>query len=106
MITISSSPIGSRSSRGWWRRWADPVSGRTLALWSNQPGLQVYSGNFLDGTITGKSGRLYRQGDGIALEPQLFPDAPNHGGFPSARLDPGETWRHRLRYVFGTAAGD
>ena len=80
----------------------DPVSGRGFELWSNQPGLQVYSGNHIDGTLIGKSGRVYRLGDGLALEPQLFPDAPNHAGFPSARLNPGETYRNVMTYRLTT----
>ncbi|KQT35222.1 aldose epimerase [Sphingomonas sp. Leaf412] len=79
-------------------RAVDPVSGRGFELWSNQPGLQFYSGNFFDGTITGKKGQIYRMGDSIAVEPQLFPDAPNRRDFPSARLDPGQTYRNVMTY--------
>lgn len=81
-------------------RMEDPVSGRMLELFTTEPGLQVYSGNFLDGTVTGKGDRIYRQGDGLALEPQVFPDAPNQPSFPSARLDPGETYRQISYYRF------
>ena len=77
-------------------RLEDPVSGRVLEVWSTEPGLQVYTGNFLDGTRVGKRGDLYRMGDGIALEPQKFPNAPNIPGFISARLDPGATYHHRM----------
>ncbi|HTY94530.1 MAG TPA: aldose epimerase family protein [Steroidobacteraceae bacterium] len=77
-------------------RLEDPLSGRVLEVFSTEPGLQVYTGNFLDGTLVGKHGHLYRMGDGIALEPQKFPDAPNHPGFVSARLDPGSTYHHRM----------
>ena len=80
----------------------DPESGRSLELWSNQPGLQFYSGNVLDGTVVGKSGRIYRAGDGLVLEPQLFPDTPNQPAFGSARLAPGETYRNVMIYRFGT----
>jgi aldose 1-epimerase len=73
-------------------RLEHPGSGRTLEVRSNQPGLQFYSGNFLDGTVAGKAGRLYRQGDAVALEPQCFPDTPNRPEFGSVRLDPGETY--------------
>ena len=62
------------------------MSGRSFELWSNQPGLQFYSGNFLDGTVVGKSGHIYREGDAIVLEPQQFPDTPNHPEFGSVRL--------------------
>lgn len=79
-------------------RVTDPGSGRTLTLATDQPGLQVYSGNFLDGRAIGKAGRAYRQSDGFALEPQLFPDTPNQPDFGSARLDPGETYRARIVY--------
>lgn len=81
-------------------RVSDPKSGRVLSLWSNQPGLQFYSGNFLDGTTSGKSGRIYRQGDAFALEPQLFPDTPNQPSFGSARLAPGQTYRNEMTYKF------
>ncbi len=83
-------------------RVADPVSGRVLEVLSDQPGIQFYSGNFLDATTVGKSGKLYRQGDAIALEPQLFPDAPNHPDFASARLDPGQTYHNTIVYHLTT----
>lgn len=79
-------------------RLEDPRSGRVLEVLSDQPGLQVYTGNFLDGTLIGKKGHLYRMGDGIALEPQLFPDTPNQPAFGSARVDPGQPYRHRMIY--------
>lgn len=78
----------------------DPASGREFELWSNQPGLQMYSGNFLDATSYGKSRRLYRQGDALVLEPQLFPDTPNHPDFGSARLAPGQQYRNTMTYRF------
>ncbi|MDF4002163.1 galactose mutarotase [Luteibacter sp. PPL552] len=81
-------------------RVTDPKSGRVLSLWSNQPGLQFYSGNFLDGTTSGKSHRIYRQGDAFALEPQRFPDTPNQPAFGSAKLMPGETYRNEMTYRF------
>jgi aldose 1-epimerase len=71
----------------------DPRSGRTLKIATDQPGLQFYSGNFLDGTLTGTSGRTYRQGDALCLETQHFPDSPNHPEFPSTVLRPGRTYR-------------
>jgi aldose 1-epimerase len=79
---------------------ADPRSGRTMEILSNQPGMQFYSGNFLDGTVSGKGGTIYRQGDGIALEPQIFPDTPNEPEFGSARLDPGKIYENRIVYRF------
>ncbi len=77
-----------------------PRSGRILELLTDQPGLQVYSGNYLDGSIPGKQGLLYRQSDAICLEPQVWPDAPNRPDFPSARLAPGDTYRHHTVYRF------
>lgn len=79
-----------------------PRSGRVLTLYSNQPGLQFYSGNFIDGTQVGMSGHIYRQGDAFVLEPQLFPDTPNHSNFPSARLAPGQTYHNEIVYQFST----
>ena len=79
-------------------RLVDPASGRMLEVLTTEPGLQFYTGNFLDGTLIGKHGHLYRMGDGIALEPQKFPDAPNHQNFISARVDPGKPYRHAMIY--------
>ena len=84
-------------------RLADPKTGRVLEVLSNQPGIQVYTGNFLDGTAIGRSGHAYRQGDGIAMEPQVFPDTPNQPAFGSARLDPGQTYRNVIVYRFSTS---
>lgn len=81
-----------------------PDTGRILDIYSNQPGIQLYTGNFLDGSAIGRSGHAYRQGDGIALEPQLFPDTPNQPSFGSARLDPGQTYRNTIVYRFSTTA--
>jgi aldose 1-epimerase len=81
-------------------RVEDPGSGRVLELWTNQPGVQFYAGNFLDGTVTGKYGRVHRQYDALCLEPQVYPNAPNRPDFPSARLDPGQTYRHFSLYRF------
>jgi aldose 1-epimerase len=77
-------------------------SGRVLELSTNQPGLQFYSGNFLDGSAVGKGSRLYRQSDALCLEPQTWPDTPNRADFPSARLDPGQLYRHETLYRFLT----
>uniref|UniRef100_UPI0035CAEA22 aldose epimerase family protein n=1 Tax=uncultured Sphingomonas sp. TaxID=158754 RepID=UPI0035CAEA22 len=85
-------------------RVEDPTTGRVMELSSNQPGVQLYTGNFLDGTAIGKSGHAYRQSDGIALEPQVFPDTPNQPAFGSARLDPGQTYRNVFTYRFSTSA--
>jgi aldose 1-epimerase len=88
-------------------RVEEPTTGRGFELLSNQPALQFYSGNFLDGTVIGKSGRVYRQGDALVLEPQLPPDVPNQPKLGSARLEPGATYRNVLVYrlfVNGTRA--
>jgi len=79
-------------------RLEDPRSGRVLEVLTDQPGIQVYTGNFLDGTLIGKNGHVYRMGDGIALEPQLFPDTPNHPAFGTARVGPDKPYRHRMIY--------
>ncbi|MCX7512800.1 aldose epimerase family protein [Frateuria sp. STR12] len=83
-------------------RVEDPRSGRVLTLSSAQPGLQFYSGNFLDGTTVGTGGHVYRQGDAFALEPQLYPDTPNQPAFGSARLEPGQAYRNLIVYRFTT----
>ncbi|MEU4925654.1 aldose epimerase family protein [Streptomyces yokosukanensis] len=80
----------------------DPGSGRTLKILTDQPGVQFYSGNFLDGTLVGPSGRTYRQGDGLALETQHFPDSPNEPSFPSTVLRPGRTYRTTTIHKFST----
>jgi aldose 1-epimerase len=81
----------------------DPSSGRELTMSTTEPGIQFYSGNFLDGTLYGTSGRQYRQGDGLALETQHFPDSPNHANFPSTVLRPGETYRSTTVNAFAVA---
>ncbi|WP_454884761.1 aldose epimerase family protein [Sphingomonas oryzagri] len=81
-------------------RVEDPITGRVMEVLSDQPGLQFYSGNFLDGTITGKSGHIYREGDAIVLEPQMFPDTPNRPEFGSVRLDPGQTYANHIVFRF------
>jgi aldose 1-epimerase len=73
-------------------RLYEPDSGRVLRVRTEEPGLQFYSGNFLDGTLVGSSGHVYRQGDGLALETQHFPDSPNQPQFPSTVLRPGEQY--------------
>jgi len=83
-------------------RVEDPSTGRVMELLTTAPGVQFYSGNFLDGTSMGKSGRIYRQGDALCLEPQVFPDAPNQKGFPTARLDPGKTYSNTMVLRFST----
>jgi len=75
-------------------RLYEPSSGRVLEMLTNQPGMQFYSGNFLDGSFIGKNGVAYVKYAGLCLEPQHFPDAPNHPNFPSTVLRPGEEYRH------------
>lgn len=84
-------------------RLEDPVSGRVLEVLSTEPGIQLYTGNFLDGTLRGKANHFYRMGDGIALEPQKFPDAPNQPGFVSARVDARKPYRHVMIYRLSVA---
>jgi aldose 1-epimerase len=83
-------------------RLEDPASGRVLEVLSTEPGVQFYTGNFLDGTFIGKHNHVYRMGDGVALEPQKFPDAPNEPGFVSARVDPGKPYVHVMIYRLST----
>ncbi|MEU1489278.1 aldose epimerase family protein [Streptomyces sp. NPDC005776] len=79
-----------------------PESGRVMKMYTTEPGMQLYTGNFLDGTLTGSSGRLYRQGDACCLEAQHFPDAPNQPAFPSTVLRPGRTYRTTTVHAFST----
>jgi aldose 1-epimerase len=74
----------------------DPKSGRKMELFSDQPGVQFYGGNFLGGSLTGKDGIAYGKRTGFCLETENFPDAPNQANFPSAVLRPGETYRHKM----------
>ena len=78
----------------------DPVSGRTMEMSVSAPGIQFYTGNFLDGTFFGKGQHSYRQGDSICLEPGVFPDSPNHADFPTSRLNPGQTYVNTMVYKF------
>lgn len=79
----------------------DARSGRVLEVYTNQPGVQVYTANKLTGAFAGHDGVVYRQSAGLALEPQDFPDAPHHPNFPSTVLRPGEVYRRFMRYRFG-----
>ena len=81
-------------------RLYEPQSGRVLEILTTEPGIQFYSGNFLDGSLTGKGGVVYHKYTGLCLEPQHFPDAPNHPNFPSTVLRPGETYKHVSKYRF------
>jgi aldose 1-epimerase len=83
----------------------DPSSGRELTITTTEPGLQFYSGNFLDGSLYGTSGHQYRQGDGLALETQHFPDSPNQPNFPSTTVVPGTPYASTTVYNFSTVGG-
>jgi len=79
----------------------EPTSGRTLQVSTTEPGVQFYAGNFLDGSVTGKSGHVYKHRYGFCLETQHFPDSPNKPQFPSTTLRPGETYRSRTVFRTG-----
>jgi len=79
----------------------DPKSGREVKIYTTQPGIQFYSGNFLDGSITGKGGKIYHQHYGLCLETQHFPDSPNQSGFPNTILKPEDTYQEITVYKFG-----
>jgi len=80
----------------------EPTSGRVLEVSTTQPGVQFYTGNFLDGTVTGKQGHVYKRRFGLCLETQHFPDSPNHPDFPSTILKPGETFKSKTVFKFST----
>ena len=80
----------------------EPTSGRVMEVFTTEPGVQFYSGNFLDGSITGKDGAVYEHRTGFCLETQHYPDSPNQPEFPSTILRPGETYRSRTVYKFDT----
>jgi aldose 1-epimerase len=82
----------------------DPGTGRSLEIWSDQPGLQFYTGNFMDSTTVGAAGKQYRQGDAYCLETQHFPDSPNHPAFPTTLLKPGETYKTTTVHKFSADA--
>lgn len=81
-------------------RVVEPKSGRVMEVWSDQPGLQFYAGNFLDGSITGKDGKVYQRRSALAMEPQHYPDSPNHPNFPTTELKPGQTYHSTIEYKF------
>lgn len=78
----------------------EPTTGRRLEVLSTEPGLQFYTGNFLDGSLTGKEGHVYSFRSGLTVEPQHYPDSPNRANFPSVVLHPGETYRNTIAYRF------
>ena len=83
-------------------RVTEPASGRALEVWTTEPGVDFYTGNFLDGSLVGPSGRSYRQGDGLAIEPEHFSNSPNVAHFPSTVLRPGERYTSATEYRFTT----
>lgn len=84
-------------------RVVEPSTGRGLEVWTTEPGMQFYTGNFLDGTITGKAGKVYPRRSGFCLETQHFPDSPNQPAFPSTVLEPGQEYRSATVWKFVTA---
>jgi aldose 1-epimerase len=95
----------NRSGGGVWpaARVLEPITGRTLAVSTTEPGVQFYTGNFLDGTLAGKGGRVYGRRAGFCLETQHYPDSPNRRDFPSPVLRPGQIYRSRTVFAFGVA---
>jgi len=78
----------------------EPASGRLMQVWTTEPGIQFYTGNFLDGTLTGKSGKIYQRRFGFCFETQHFPDSPNHPSFPTTTLKKGATYKSTTIYRF------
>ena len=81
-------------------RVVEPNSGRVMEVWSDEPGLQFYAGNFLDGTLTGKDGKVYQRRYAFCMEPQHYPDSPNKPKWPSVELKPGQTYHNVIEYKF------
>jgi aldose 1-epimerase len=85
-------------------RLYDPVTGRVLTVTTTEPGVQFYSGNFLNGTKFGKAGESHMLNSGLCLETQHFPDSPNHPAFPTTELKPGQTMHSTTTFTFSTQA--
>ena len=94
---VINKPLGQY---GLMARVTEPVSGRVLEVYSDEPGLQFYAGNFLNGTLTGKGGAVYQRRTAFAMEPQHYPDSPNKPNFPSVELKPGESYHNTIVYKF------
>ncbi len=94
---VISKPMGQFGLQA---RVTEPTTGRVLEVLSTEPGLQFYSGNFLDGTLTGKGGWVYQFRNGFCMEPQHYPDSPNQPNFPSVVLKPGQVYKHAMMYRF------
>ena len=95
--------LNNRGKFGMVAKLIEPVSGRWMEVYTSEPGIQLYTGNFLDGTLIGKSGKAYRQHFALCLETQHFPDSPNQPSFPDVILRPGHIYRHTTIYKFGTS---
>jgi aldose 1-epimerase len=89
-----------KNKYGLMARVVEPTSGRIMEVYSTEPGLQFYAGNFLDGTITGKGGAVYQKRTGFCMEPHHYPDSPNKPNFPSTELKPGQTYKNTITYKF------
>jgi aldose 1-epimerase len=96
---VINKPLGQL---GLMARVYEPATGRVMEVWSTELGLQFYAGNFLDGTITGKAGKVYQRRTGFCMEPQHYPDSPNKPMFPTTELKPGETYQNTIIYRFST----
>ena len=94
---VVNKPLGAF---GLMARVVEPTSGRVLEVWSDEPGLQFYAGNFLDGSLIGKGGKVYQRRSGFCMEPQHYPDSPNKANFPSVELKPGQTYHNVIEYKF------
>jgi aldose 1-epimerase len=97
-FVLTAAPVGLRRAV----RVLEPISGRVMEILTTEPGVQFYSGNFLDGSLTGKSGNVYEYRSGFCLEPQHFPNSPNEPAFPPTILEPGSTYSTRTVYSFST----
>jgi len=96
---VISKPLGKLGLQA---RVTEATTGRIMEVWSTEPGLQFYTGNFLDGSIKGKGGRVYQFRSAFTMEPQHYPDSPNRPDFPSTELKPGETYSNTIIYKFST----
>jgi aldose 1-epimerase len=94
---VINKPLGQL---GLMARVTEPVSGRVMEVWSDEPGVQFYAGNFLDGTIQGKGGKIYRRRNAFCLEPQHYPDSPNKPQFPTTELKPSQVFSNTILYKF------
>jgi len=102
LVLNKPSPEGPTPALAPAARAYDPESGRILEVLTTEPGMQFYTGNFLDGSVAGSAGSAYRQTDGFALETQHFPDSPNKPAFPTTELKPGQTFRSTTVFRFST----